>query len=160
MTPSLLNRSPPAASPLPYRQSFSLLVAELNHCDTRVLRAHITRWRRRPPMRAGRPQGQGRPRSYILQRPWGSMKRWITIHRYTANPRAILIRSPGLSYTDQMVSLWGLLTRTTTTANAPINSARRTMANTRKPIGMVDAGVPTLGGPSCCGFALTASIWR
>ena len=64
----------------------------------------------------------------------------------------------GLVY--QMVSLWGLLTRATTTANAPINSARRTMANTRSPIGMVDAGVPTLGGPSCRGLALMASIWR
>src|SRR6266550_3144607 len=35
------------------------------------------------------------------------MKRWIT-----ANPRASLIRSLGVSYTDQMVSLCGLLTRT------------------------------------------------
>ena len=42
----------------------------------------------------------------------------------------------------------------------PVNSVRRTMANTRSPIGMVDAGVPTLGGPSCRGLALTASIWR
>ena len=42
----------------------------IDHNDTRVLRAHVTRWRSRPPMRAGRPQGRGRPRSYIPQRPW------------------------------------------------------------------------------------------
>ena len=31
---------------------------------------------------------------------------------FTVNPRASLIRSPGVSYTVQMVSLWGLLRRT------------------------------------------------
>src|SRR5215472_3183438 len=30
----------------------------------------------------------------------------------------------------------------------------------RSPSGMVDAGVPMLGGPSCCGLALIKSIWR
>jgi len=32
------------------------------------------------------------------------------------------------------------------------------MANIRSPIGMVDAGVPTSNGPSCCGLALMESI--
>ena len=41
----------------------------------RVAAAHITRWRWRPPMRAGLPQGRGRPRSYIPQRPWEASKR-------------------------------------------------------------------------------------
>src|SRR5215467_5753736 len=96
-------------------------------------------------MQAGRAQG-----SAVL----GRIKRWITIHRHTANPRATLIRSPGVSYTDLRVSLWGLLTRTVTATSAPINSALRMMANIRSPIGTVASGVPTFDGPDCCGLAL------
>jgi hypothetical protein len=80
-----------------------------------------------------------------------------TIHRHIATPRASLIRSPGVSYTVEMVSLWGPLMRKVTTTSAPINNARRTMASIRSPIGMVDVGVPTLGGPRCRGSALMAS---
>src|SRR2546430_924065 len=85
------------------------------------------------------------------------MKRWITIHRHTANPRASLIRSLGVSYAVQMVSLWGLLRRTVTTTSAPINIVRRMMASIRSPIGIVDDAVSTLGGTGCCGLALIAS---
>src|SRR6516225_2982755 len=87
------------------------------------------------------------------------MKRWITIHRHTPKPSASLMRSPGVSYTDAKVSLWGLLTRTVTTTSAPINSARRAIPNTRSPSGMLDVGAPTLGGPSCCGLALIEWLW-
>jgi hypothetical protein len=58
----------------------------------------------------------------------------------------------------QMDSLWGLLMRAVTATSAPINSARRTMASIRSPIGMVDAGVPTSGGPGCRGSALMAPL--
>ena len=61
--------------------------------------------------------------------------------------------------TDAKVSLWGLLTRTVTTTSAPINTARRAIANTRSPIGMVDGGVPTVGEPSCCGLTLMEWLW-
>src|SRR2546425_574300 len=45
-----------------------------------------------------------------------------------------------------MVSLWGRLRRTVMATSAPRNSARRTIANIRSPIGMVDPCVPGLAG--------------
>jgi len=53
----------------------------------------------------------------------GSMKRWKRIHKQTPNPNASLIRSPGVSYTDQILSFWGLLTRTVTAKRTPMNIA-------------------------------------
>src|SRR6516165_2121474 len=85
----------------------------------------------------------------------GGMKRWIMIHRHTANPRASLIRSLGVSCTEARLSLWGLLTRTVTATSAPINSARRTMANICRPIGIVATGVPVANGSSCDSLVLT-----
>src|SRR5262249_9930560 len=75
------------------------------------------------------------------------------------NPRASLIRSLGVSCTEARVSLWGLLTRTVTATSAPINSARRTMANTRRPIGIVATGVPVANRSSCPGLVLTLATW-
>jgi hypothetical protein len=46
------------------------------------------------------------------------MKSWITIHRHPATPKASLIRSPGVSYTVKMDSLWGLLMRAVTATSA------------------------------------------
>jgi hypothetical protein len=85
------------------------------------------------------------------------MKRWTTIHVHMANPKASLIRSPGLSYTVEMDSLWGLLMRAVTVTSAPMNTERRTTASIRSPIGMVDADVPTSSGPGCHGLALMGS---
>src|SRR2546430_16662952 len=45
-----------------------------------------------------------------------------------------------------MVSLWGRLRRTVMATSAPRNSARRTIANIRSPMGMVDPCVPGLAG--------------
>src|SRR5262245_41809829 len=87
------------------------------------------------------------------------MKKWNTIHRHTANPRASLTRSPGVSYTDVRVSLCGLLTRTVTATSAPINSARRMTAAILSPIGKVASGAATSDGPGCFGSALMNLIW-
>jgi hypothetical protein len=58
-----------AAWPLAARaqQSGLSVIGVYSH---RLAHAHITRWRWRPPMRAGRAQARGRPKSYIPQRPW------------------------------------------------------------------------------------------
>ena len=92
-------------------------------------------------MMATRPRERGDhkaevdPRSISLGGP-GKHEHMDHIQRHTAKPRANLMRSPGVSYTDARLSLWGLLTRTVTATSAPIKSARSTIANIRSPIGM------------------------
>ena len=46
------------------------------------------------------------------------MNKWATIQILAINPNTTLIRSPGVSNTDQIVSTWGVLTRTVTTRRA------------------------------------------
>src|SRR5262245_11001054 len=65
----------------------------------------------------------------------------------------------GLVYGGKRFTLWGLLTRTVTATSAPINSARKTMANIRRPIGTVATGVPVANRSSCDGLVLTLSTW-
>jgi hypothetical protein len=48
----------------------------------------------------------------------GIMNIWITSHKHAATPTASLIISLGVSYADQMVSLWGPLTRAMMTTSA------------------------------------------
>src|SRR5215467_14533270 len=70
----------------------------------------------------------------------------MTIHRATARPNASLMRSPGVSCTDQRVSLWGVLTSTVIATSAPTNSALRMMADTRRPIGILVLPSSPMGG--------------
>src|SRR5262249_33188001 len=58
----------------------------------------------------------------------GSVNRWIATHRHTANPKPSRARSPGVSCTDQKVSLWGKLTR------IAIAMARRRTALSNRPL--------------------------
>jgi len=51
------------------------------------------------------------------------------------SPRPSLIRSPGVSYADQIVSFWGQLTRIVTANAAAINTTRKTVLATLRPIG-------------------------
>src|ERR1700681_2169518 len=62
----------------------------------------------------------------------GRMKRWARIQMQATNPNATLMRSPGVSYADQILSLWGALTRIVTMRSAPTNSERSSSAATRK----------------------------
>src|ERR1700740_1027753 len=93
------------------------------------------------------------------------MNIWTTIHTQTSAPSASLMRSPGVSYADQMVSLCGLLTRTVTTTSAPINNARSTSPDIRSRTGIAEpgdlaSGVVSRG--SIIGFARHVSTfdWR
>src|SRR5437763_14859703 len=72
----------------------------------------------------------------------GGIKRWIEIHRQTANPRASLMRSPRVSWTDARVSRYGLLTSTVPDASAPRKSARSETARIRTPFELVGHSLP------------------
>jgi len=86
------------------------------------------------------------------------MKRRSRSPRPTVTPKATLIRSPVVSYADEMLSLWGRLTRAVSTTRMPTNSVRRRTATIRRPAGISQAGNLASGEIPCAGWMALARM--